>query len=152
MNTWKVILATIVIFGTGVVTGGLLVRQVGQAHPVRVRPGLALERERHPTPPSAGGLRIEFLRRAQRELDLTVEQREKVDKLLKESQERTRKIMEPVTPQLRREVEETRVQFLRALTEDQRARFDEMMKQQQRARDAQRKSAPSKDRSTNNPA
>ena len=33
MNNWKVIFATAVIFGAGVVTGGLLVNYVTYSHP-----------------------------------------------------------------------------------------------------------------------
>ncbi|MGH7979868.1 MAG: hypothetical protein ACREE6_10875, partial [Limisphaerales bacterium] len=35
MSNWKVILASIVIFGAGVVTGGLLVIHVARFHPQR---------------------------------------------------------------------------------------------------------------------
>ncbi len=130
MNTWRVILATMVIFGTGVVTGGLLVRHS--------------ERTREPRPPHlqgaarpatpAGAMRLEFLRRAQRELELTQEQRDRLDKVIKESQDRSRAIMEPVTPALKREFEQTREEFLSVLTPAQRVRFDELARQQQRAR------------------
>ena len=33
MNSWKVILAAVVIFGAGVLTGGLLVNYVEPSHP-----------------------------------------------------------------------------------------------------------------------
>lgn len=43
MNSWKIILATVVIFGCGVVTGGLLVNYVERAHPeIRRSPGRAM--------------------------------------------------------------------------------------------------------------
>jgi Spy/CpxP family protein refolding chaperone len=126
VNSWKVILATMVIFGTGVITGSLLVRR---AAPVpRNPPSVAV-----PHPPqnvSAGGMRIEFLRRMERELDLTARQHAQVDKLLKESQERSRKIMEPVAPQMMEELERTKEQFRAALTPGQQARFDQLLKQQ----------------------
>ena len=133
MNTWKVILATMVIFGTGVVTGGLLVRYSQRP------PGSHLHRTdtagRPAQPVSAGGLRLEFLRRMERELELSREQRERIDKLIKESQERSKKIMEPVAPKLREELQKTKEQFVEALTPEQRARFDELWKQQQLPRE-----------------
>lgn len=119
-----------VIFGTGVVTGGLLVHHERtrlprpQHIPGVARPGVS------GTPVSAGGLRLEFLRRAQRELDLTPRQREQVDKLIKESQERTRKLMQPITPELNEELRRTRAEFQEVLTPDQRKRFDELVRQQ----------------------
>jgi hypothetical protein len=129
VNTWKVILATIVIFGAGVVTGGLLVRhsQTIQALPLPRPAGQA----RPPLPPSAAGLRIEFLRRAERDLDLSPAQRERVDRLIKESQDHTHQILEPVSPQLHQQLEQTRAAFLEVLTPEQRARFDQLVKQQQ---------------------
>ena len=135
MNTWKVILVTMVIFGTGVVTGGLLVRnseRVRQPHPEQ-------KARVNRTGQSPGGMRLEFLRRAQRDLNLSPAQREQVDKILKESQERTRKVMEPVSPLLRQEVERARAEFTKVLTPEQKARFAEIMKQQQRAREAREK-------------
>lgn len=128
MNSWKIILATMVIFGAGVVTGGLLVRYSGQRTLPRQQPQGTQQRAVQPS--SAGGQRIEFLRRATRDLDLTPAQREQVDKILKDSQERTKRIMEPVTPQLREELQRTKEQFREALTPPQRARFDEMVKKQ----------------------
>lgn len=145
MNNWKVILATMVIFGTGVITGGLLVRHVEQSrqrHPQRagtmVRPAQTA---------SAGVMRIEFLRRVERELKLTPEQREPVDKLLKEGQERTKKLMDTVEPSRREEFKKTLEEFRAVLTPEQRKRLDALIKQeQQRARD-QRKAAPPAERS-----
>jgi len=68
----------------------------------------------------------------QRDLDLSAEQRERIDKLLKESQERTRKIMEPVAPEMRAELLRTKEEFQQVLTPGQRTHFEELMKKQQR--------------------
>jgi len=135
VNTWKVILATVVIFVAGVVTGGLVVRHSAQA-PAPVRPHDAGAARLAP-PYSAGGLRLEFLRRAERELRLNPDQREHIDKILQASQERTRKLMEPVAPELRAELERTKDEFLEVLTPEQRTRFEVLVKkQQQRPHDA----------------
>ncbi len=141
-----------VIFGTGVITGGLLVH----FEHVRVpfRPRAAAGSRPAATPGSPGGMRLEFLRRAQRELDLSPEQRERIDQLIKQSQERTRQLMQPIMPDLQAELQRTRKEFLRELTPEQRKRFDEMvLKQQQRPHD-QRRMGPHPDRSpdTNSPA
>jgi Spy/CpxP family protein refolding chaperone len=130
VNTWKIILATMLIFGTGVVTGALVVRNSDRGQgPLRPR---NINQARPVGTFSPGGLRLEFLRRAQRDLDLNPEQRERIDKLLKESQERTRKIMEPVAPDLRAELNRTKEEFQQVLTPEQRMRFEELMKKQQR--------------------
>ena len=148
MNTWKVILATMVIFGTGVVTGGLVVRHAAHGrdrHPQH--PASAV----HPAQPTAAGaMRIEFLRRMERELDLTPEQREPIDKVLKEGQERMQKLMEAVEPRRREEFKKTIEEFRAVLTPAQQKRFDELVKQQQRARE-QRKAAPPRERPPESP-
>jgi len=130
VNTWKVILATIIIFGAGVVTGGLLVRNTALTQIPQPPPVAPANRVFLPAP--AGVVRVEFLRRAERELNLTRDQREQIDKLISASQERTKKLMEPVTPKIREELQQTKDQFLAVLTPEQRARFEELLKQQQR--------------------
>jgi len=120
VNTWKVILATLVIFAAGAVTGALLSRHL--VHP-RFGPG---------------GMRLEFLRRMERDLDLTPEQQERIGKILKESQEHTRSIMAPVTPALHAELQRTKEAFRQALTPEQQTRFDQLLKRPQRARELHR--------------
>ena len=114
MNTWKVILATLVIFGAGVITGGLLVSysarawrpsahaapaadgQLPTADPQRV----PVERNAAPAvresklPPAAlsGPLRKDFLNRLSHELKLSSEQRERIERIVSEGQERTREL------------------------------------------------------------
>jgi hypothetical protein len=134
VNTWKVILATLVIFVAGLVTGGVLVVYSGRSLITRP-PRTNSQRASLAT---AGGMRLEFLRRMQRDLDLTADQREHVDKILKESQERSRKIMEPVSPSLREEFQRTKEEFREILTADQRARFDDLFKHQQRPHEQRR--------------
>ena len=131
-----------VIFATGVVTGGLLVRnsQHVQFLPPQVGPHNNVQRPVQPV--TAGGSRVEFLRRAERELNLTVAQRERIDKIIMASQERTKKLMEPVTPRMREEVQRAKVEFRDALTVDQQVRFDELIKQQQRPHDPRRPNVP----------
>jgi Spy/CpxP family protein refolding chaperone len=143
VNNWKVILATMVIFSTGVVTGGLLVRyaELGrERRPQRVgavaRPGQQL---------SAGVMRIEFLRRMERELELTPAQRDPIDRILKDGQERMKKLMDTVEPRRREEFKKTVEEFRGVLTPEQRQRFDELVKQQQQRAREQRKAAPLRD-------
>ena len=92
---------------------------------------------------AAGDLRPEFLRRAQRELDLSPDQRESIDKIIKESQERTRKLMEPVAPELHAELQRTKEQFLQVLNPSQRVRFEKLVnKRQQRPHEPRRPTNP----------
>jgi len=140
VNSWKVILATMVIFGTGVVTGGLLVRNADRGRLNRAQPNQQVIRQVQAT---SAGMRMDFLRRVQRDLDLTADQRERIDRILKESQDRTRKIMEPVSPLIRQELQRTKEAFREELTPAQRARFDQLLKQQnQRPRDPRQPTLP----------
>jgi Spy/CpxP family protein refolding chaperone len=149
VNPWKVILATMVIFTTGVVTGGLVGRYSQAMRPHRPQhstnghPALAM---------SPGFLRFEFLRRAQRELDLSAEQREQVDKLIGESQERMKKLWEPITPRIREELHQTKAQFRALLTPEQQTRFDELLKHQQQRMHDQRRSGSEAGRLPENPS
>jgi len=139
VNNWKVILATMVIFGAGVVTGGLLVRHVERgSHQRPQRAGAAVR----PAPPaSAGVMRLEFLRRMERELDLTPAQREPINRILKEAQDRTKKIMDTVEPQRREEFRRTIESFRAVLTPAQQKRLDTLIKQQHQRGREQRKGA-----------
>ena len=131
------------IFGTGVVTGGLLVRNSERIRQPHQPKNAAVGRPAQPIPSfSASGVRIEFLRRMERDLNLSPEQHERIDGILAESQERTRKLMEPVAPQLREELQKTRERFRAALTPSQREVFDTMLKQQQRPRDRDQRHPP----------
>jgi Spy/CpxP family protein refolding chaperone len=136
VNSWKVILATIVIFGAGVLTGALVVQfTTGMYGPRHQRPWFGA---RSPEAGSPGGMRLEFLRRMQRDLDLTSDQRDRIDKILKQSQERTRKLMEPVSPQLHLELQRAKSEFRDALTPPQQERFDDLLKQAQRFKEQHR--------------
>ena len=149
MNTWKVILATMVIFGTGVVTGGLLVRHV--EHGRDRRPQHAANAVRPGQPLSPGVMRIEFLRRMERELDLAPGQREPIDRILKEGQERMKKLMETVEPHRREELKRTIEEFRGVLTPEQQKRFDDLLKQQQQRAREQRKAGTQREHPPQSP-
>lgn len=151
MNTWKVILATLVIFAAGVVTGGLLVSHANSAQRPRwqnPRPGQA-DSSRRPVEPGTGReairppgvpgavpqfLRKEFLENLNREVNLTADQRTRIEQIIREGQERNRQFWERVAPELRKEIADTRRQIQAVLRPDQRARFDELMKQRPQRR------------------
>ena len=134
MNTWKVILATMVIFGTGVITGGLVVRQSGiilppllERHPADLRP------VNPPIPeggvPQGHVQKMEFLNRVQKELDLNPEQRARLEKIITAGQVRNKELWEPVAKQMRQELQQVREKMRAELTPEQRVRFEELLKQ-----------------------
>jgi len=119
VNTWKPILAALVIFAAGVVTGGLTIRFTLPHPPQR--------------PAGPGGFpdfgrRPDFLDRMQRELSLTDDQRKQIGDILHQSQDNTRKLWETIAPQARAEHERTRERIREVLAEEQRKKFDESFK------------------------
>ena len=159
VNTWKIILATLVIFGAGVITGGLLVgHSLRAAHqplariPTTDDPHRAADRPSAPVkfdpavarasnlPPAVNlPFRKDLLNRLDRELELSPEQHQHIEKIIREGQERTRELwrVEWVT---------TRKRIRSELTPEQQARFEGLFKS--RSRDQQRPPAAT-ERSTN---
>jgi len=117
VNTWKPILAALVIFAAGVVTGGLTVNLRQQ--PAAKKP-VAMPRESQ--------LR-ELSRRMQAELDLTPEQRERIETIIHDSQERVKSLRDGVGQKTGEEFREMRQKIRDELTPEQRRKFAEIMKQ-----------------------
>ena len=126
MNYWKVIVATVVIFGTGVFTGGLLVNYVHQSH--------ARNGEAHHTPSSPAGsnsvanpmgapprlpevLSKPFLPKLDDLLHLSSDQRKSIEKIITDAQGQVHKV-----------IVDARTAIRGALTPDQRTQFDDIMK------------------------
>jgi Spy/CpxP family protein refolding chaperone len=123
VNPWKVILATLVIFCSGLVVGALMVKKtlvaVRATHPhvaTNAPPSLWHQQQR------------DFLRRIGTELSLTPKQREDIEKILKQSQERTKIIKEKIAPEMGAELKKVREQIRAELTPAQQQKFEEAMK------------------------
>jgi hypothetical protein len=143
VNSWKVILAAVVIFGAGVLTGGLLVDVdhsllqnvrlpfVGtRLHPQtgghdQLRP------EEFPRPRSPEMLKKEFIERFDNALKLTPAQHDAIQKIIAEGQEQNRQIWtnSGVAPKMRRVMEEVQQQIRTQLTPDQQKQFETLVKQ-----------------------
>ena len=125
MKILPVIFATVVIFGAGVVTGGLLVRETSRPRsnslanmipPGNISPGpWQLQRK-------------EFLVRMEKQMNLSLEQRQKIERVIRESQDRTKPLWEFIAPDLREELEKVRVQIRGELTPAQQIQFDDLLK------------------------
>lgn len=131
MNNWKVIFATVVIFGAGVATGGLLVNYVQFKCPHKTphRPAVAAV-EAHPAvtnqvphpaepaklrPPEV--LSKQFLQRLDEDLHLAPEQRVAIQKIIGEGQNQMHKV-----------IQDSRLEIREVLTPEQRRGFDELVK------------------------
>ncbi len=137
MNNWKVIFATVVIFGAGVFTGGLLVNYVHHPHSNnKVSRKLTAASHSPATnqianqttnqmayapenaklhPPEI--LSKQFLQRLDGDLHLTPEQHDAVQKIIGDGQNLMRKV-----------VQDARLEIREALTSEQCKIFDELMK------------------------
>ena len=125
MSPWKVILATLVIFCSGLAVGALMVKKYSRSGS-HFRPAVAVNPNPSPTPSHLQ--QKEFLRRMHNELTLRLEQRERIEKILKESQERTKEIREKIAPEMKEEVKKVREQIRAELAPDQQGKFDELIK------------------------
>ena len=135
MNDWKIIptivIATALIFGAGVFTGGLLVNQVQKTHPKAAPRKAANNAEgRAPAtnavvtttnelaklrPPEI--LSKKFLQQLDTELALKPAQRESISKIIDDGQNQMRKTMQ-----------DARLEIREVLTPEQRLQFDELVR------------------------
>ncbi len=131
MKAWKAILAAVLLFAAGALTGAAVSR-------IRTRVAVRTELAQRSPLPAIAWQRYEFLRRAQRDLKLTEEQKTRIDGLVKASQERFRALWEPIAPQSRAEFEALREQIRTELMTEQQQRFDELLKKTEKERRRQR--------------
>ena len=129
MNNWKVIFATVVIFGAGVITGGLLVNYVQHSRPkaarhpaamVEVHPALTnqlLRPAEAPKPRLPEVLNKQFLQRLDEELHLATNQHEAIQKIIGDGQNQMHKV-----------IQDARLEIREVLTPEQRKKFDELVK------------------------
>ena len=127
VNAWKPILAALVIFAAGVVTGGLTV-QVRQPRPAPNNPGGNAPSKKMPAMPREAQLR-ELSRRMQAELNLAPEQRNSIETIVRDSQERMKAVRDEVGKKVGEEFREMLHKIRSELTPDQRKKFAEIMKQ-----------------------
>lgn len=143
MNPWKFILATVLIYGTGVVTGALVTTLVDRPPRPVIRPS--------PLPTYNQIQRADFLNRLQKQLSLTPEQHEHIGQILHESNQRTKPYWDPVAAKMKEEVRTVTDKIRAELTLDQVAKFDVEIKsgRSQKKLDPERKE---KKLGTNGPA
>ncbi len=118
MKPWKVILATLVIFTaglvTGMVTGNLLTKKAPQRLP----------------PPLQGPNYIQkwFLGRMTKELALTPQQVKNLDKIFAESRERIHILWDMLGPEMQAELTDVQDKIKAQLTPEQQTKFEELRK------------------------
>ena len=129
MNSWKVILATIVIYGAGVVTGGLLVNHVHHSY-LRNPKRTEMAPPTNSISPTNGQNQVaskplrqpeilnrQFLQRLDAELHLTPDQHDAIQKIITDGQDLMHKT-----------ILDARLEIREQLTPEQRIQFDVMVK------------------------
>jgi hypothetical protein len=135
VNNWKVILATVVIFGAGVITGSLVLHCVQRCASKEecVTPAMATGGQVPLAPPATppghpaenGKPRLpeamnkQFLQRLDEELHLSPAQHKAIQKIIAEGQHQIRKV-----------IHDQRLEIREELTPAQRKQFDELVKHQ----------------------
>ncbi len=128
MKAWKAILAALVIFcagaGTGVLSAKLwlLAPAAQPAKPIR------------PPDFSAPQRLKEALHTLDRQLKLSTDQWGRIEKVLRESQDRTKKLWQDIDPQVKDNIKQTKLRIRDLLSADQKVLFDELCSQPFRGR------------------
>jgi Spy/CpxP family protein refolding chaperone len=120
VNRWRVILAAVVIFLAGVATGAVVVRTYA--------PKIVKRTHVSPPLPIGNDRRQEYIAKLDRELQLTPEQRGKIEMILAASQKRMKGIWEPMEPQVKEEYRRTRREISEILTPEQQEKMKQWRK------------------------
>ena len=154
MNNWKlipsIVLATVLIFGAGVFTGGLLVNYVKPAKPKKIAPpeihaAAASTTNCPPASPTNAVVKAPaplpeilskpFLIKLDEQLHLTSDQHKAVEKIISEGQD-----------EIKKSVRSARLEIREVLTPEQLKQFDSLVKR------PGKKSSPATSAPTNFPA
>jgi len=143
VSPWKVILATLAIFMTGLITGVVVIEQL-VVKPLASRPLIHLTTNGPSLQP--GWLREEFVHRMDEELELTPEQRRKIMNIVHESQERTKLLYSLIADDVREEMRQTQEAIRKEISPEQARKFEEMLKRRQRQLRSFRPNSPGENR------
>jgi Spy/CpxP family protein refolding chaperone len=135
VSPWKVILATMVIFGCGVVTGGLLMKTQLPAVTGTADLSTHTASATNQPPPFAQVQSLAFLRRLEKQVDLSDDQRDQIVRIMKSSQERSRPIWNKIAPEMHVEIRRVREEIREVLTPEQQHKMDELLRLRPRRAD-----------------
>jgi Spy/CpxP family protein refolding chaperone len=117
VKSWTVICAALVIFAAGLVTGVFADRAAVAARTEHVSP---------PPPFQGRPDHRRFLEKLDKELNLTPDQHKQIEGLLAASQDRIKKLWEPVRPKVHEEYHQTREEINKLLTPEQQELYKKM--------------------------
>jgi Spy/CpxP family protein refolding chaperone len=146
VNHWRVILAAAVIFAAGAATGGMAIRVYA--------PKTITKTQAPPPLPVSQDRRHDYLSKLDRELDLTPEQRQKIEAILAASQDRMKELWRSIEPQTKEEYQRTRKEISEVLTPEQREKRKQLRHQRDRDRDRegeQKQKTPEQEKNDRSP-
>jgi Spy/CpxP family protein refolding chaperone len=125
VSPWKVILATMVIFVCGVVTGALVIKTQGW----RPASPAGAGRIYSIGPPGRAPV-DDVVRRLKVSLDLTTNQCDKIARIMQDSQATNAAIRKGIAPLLQKEVDRAHQAITNFLTPEQQIKYAELLKEQ----------------------
>jgi septal ring factor EnvC (AmiA/AmiB activator) len=125
VNFLRVILATLVIFATGALTGYFIAQKPASAATGATDPSVLASTN---APPDWNKRRDEMRASLQKEIKATDEQMAKVDEILAQSRKRSREIWQSIKVPMEAEVERVKDEIRGVLDEAQAAKYEEIMK------------------------
>ena len=123
MKPWKVILAILVIFAAGLVTGALVVRNTQPKPPARRDP---------PYLPRI--VQKTFLDRMKKELALSPQQTTHLENVLADSRDRVQILWDILGPEIQAEYRDVQEKIRAELTSPQKEKFEKLLKSQHSGR------------------
>jgi len=123
VKVWKVIFAVLIIYAAGAVTGALTVRW----HSPPPTPARQFNGDAPPLRWWAQQ-RGDYLKRLDRDLNLTPDQHQHIEGILRESQQNMRELWDSVAPRAHQEFRHTRERILSELTPEQKKKFETIAK------------------------
>lgn len=119
VTSWKIIVATLVIYTAGLVTGTYL-------SDLKDGPRRSPDNRRDPSSPRGPRMQ-DFVQRFGDELNLSNQQRTNITQIVKTSQERMNELMKEMQPRIHREFTSVNDEIKEQLTGDQKAEFEKIM-------------------------
>jgi hypothetical protein len=150
VNPWKVIVATIVIFVCGLVSGVLLVKTTSQnvrpavvpdvPAPVVVASNTLAMASSNPVVVLRTNVvwapfqaqRMALLRQMVNRLHLDPDQRERIGQIIRDSQERNKELWEQIAPQMHEEFKRVTDEIRKELDPPQERKFNQMLRENRR--------------------
>ncbi len=140
MKEWNVVLAALVIFASGVVTGGLTVRLSRQLNLRQTVAQRTPQNQRPALPPGSVVPRHEaqvrdLMRRMEDTMELTPEQRDRIQIIVADSQRRMQKLFQEMAPRTREEFRALLNRIRMELQPGQQREFDRLTRPPNRPQD-----------------